>query len=58
MLSATNADGTKRKVVVKKAGTVNKPVENKKPNGQKMRENFNSSNDGMTYNPFAALLKK
>ncbi len=59
---STGGDGTKRKVVVRKAGTgtAAKTGDAKPAAGQKPRRDFNNSGsgDGMTYNPFAALLKK
>lgn len=62
LAGSAGGEGTKRKVVVRKAGTGSAAAKtgDAKPAGQKPRRDFSNSGsgDGMTYNPFAALLKK
>ena len=49
------AEGGKKRVVVRKAG--DKPKDGFKKS-DRPRQSYSDSDDGMTYNPFAALLKK
>ncbi|MBO4727619.1 MAG: RNA-binding transcriptional accessory protein [Spirochaetaceae bacterium] len=49
------AEGGKKRVVVRKAG--DKPKDGFKKS-DRPRQSYSGSDDGMTYNPFAALLKK
>ena len=60
--SGTGSGETKRKVVVVKKGSAGgngagRPAGNRDRNGGKRSDN-SGSDDGMSYNPFAALLKK
>lgn len=50
-----SAEGGKKRVVVRKAG--DKPKDSYKKSDRPQRS-YSGSDDGMTYNPFAALLKK
>ncbi len=50
-----SAEGGKKRVVVRKAG--DKPKDGYKKSDRPQRS-YSGSDDGMTYNPFAALLKK
>ena len=50
-----SAEGGKKRVVVRKAG--DKPKDSFKKSDRPQRS-YSGSDDGMTYNPFAALLKK
>ena len=50
-----SAEGSKKRVVVRKAG--DKPKDGYKKSDRPQRS-YSGSDDGMTYNPFAALLKK
>ena len=58
--AATSSDGTKKRVVVvKKGGSA--PVQKSNSFNNNRKENvkqYSGSDDGMSYNPFAALLKK
>jgi uncharacterized protein len=58
---SSSSDGTKKKVIIVKKGSVtNSSKPNEKPSYDKPKrekQNF-GSDDGMYYNPFAALLKK
>ncbi|HAO30846.1 MAG TPA: hypothetical protein DCQ43_05805, partial [Treponema sp.] len=59
--SASASTGKKRVVVVKKASATSgtKPSSERKPFNDRSRDRQPSgSDDGMYYNPFAALLKK
>ena len=49
------AEGGKKRVVLRKAG--DKPKDGFKKS-DRPRQSYSGSDDGMTYNPFAALLKK
>ena len=58
--AATSSDGTKKRVVVvKKGGSAPAQKSNSFNNNRKENvKQYSGSDDGMSYNPFAALLKK
>lgn len=63
--TAASAGGVKKRVVVVKKGSssgsaasVKPAAKNDRPRSDRPKQNFGGSEDGMYYNPFAALLKK
>ena len=57
--AATSSDGTKKRVVVvKKGGSAPVQKSNSFNNRKENVKQYSGSDDGMSYNPFAALLKK